>query len=203
MKTRTLLSLFAGIGLYILFSRVILAGSILLPLVIAILGLVAIRKIIKWIQDKLAAARVADEFVDDTNERALQAVKEGMNKLRKIRNNTRMIKNNEVAEKIQEICRVGVDIFDNIKKHPEDLRRAKQFLNYYLDATEKIVNQYVELSQKREINDDVKASLANAEDILSTIGETYKKQLHNLMENDVMDLNTEITVLKKTMKFEG
>lgn len=202
MKTRTLLSLFAGIGIYILFSRVILAGSIFLPLVIAILGLVAIRKIIKWIQDKIAASG-NDEFVDDTDERAKQAVKEGMDKLRKIRNNTRMIKNNDVAEKIQEICRVGVDILENIKQHPEDLRRAKQFLNYYLDTTEKIVKQYVELSQKRDKNDEINESLAKAEEVLSTIGDTYKKQLHTMMENDVLDLNTEIEVLRKTMKLEG
>ncbi len=201
MKTRTLLSLFSGIGIYILCTKVFFLGFFL-SFFIAILGLIAIRKIVKWIQEKIAASG-GEEFIDDTNERAQKAVKEGMEKLRKIRNNTRLIKNNEVAAKIQEICHVGVDIFDNIKKHPEDLNRAKQFLIYYLDATEKIVNQYVELSQKREKNDEVKQSLANAEEILSQIGETYKKQLHNLLENDVMDLNTEITVLKKTMKLEG
>ncbi len=201
MKTRTLLSFFSGIGIYILCSRVFFLGFFL-SFIIAILGLIAIRKIVKWIQGKIASSG-EDDFVDDTNEKAQKAVKEGMEKLRKIRNNTRMIKNNEVAQKIQEICHIGVEIFDNIKKHPEDLRRAKQFLNYYLDATEKIVKQYVELSQKREMNEDVQQSLANAEEVLSTIGETYKKQLHNLLENDVMDLNTEITVLKKTMKLEG
>ena len=130
-------------------------------------------------------------------------MKEGVEKLKNIRNNTRMITSNEIASKIQDICKTGFDIFDYIDKNPDDVSKARQFINYYLDATEKIVNRYVELSAKKEKTKEIEDSLKNVETILDSIKETYLKQLQNLLEDDLLDLNTEIKVLEKTMKYEG
>jgi 5-bromo-4-chloroindolyl phosphate hydrolysis protein len=132
-----------------------------------------------------------------------KAVKEGTEKLKNIRNSTRMIMNNEIAAKVQDICKTGFEIFDYIDKNPEDISKAKQFINYYLDATEKIVNRYVELSAKKEKTKEIEDSMKSVEAILDSIKETYLKQLHNLLEDDLLDLNTEIKVLEKTMKYEG
>lgn len=132
-----------------------------------------------------------------------KAVKEGLEKLKNLRNNTRMIMNNEIASKIQDICKTGVEIFEYLDKNPEDISKARQFINYYLDATEKIVNQYVELSGRKDKTKEIEESLARVEAMLDSIKETYSKQLHNLLEDDLLDLNTEIKVLEKTMKYEG
>lgn len=132
-----------------------------------------------------------------------KAVKEGIEKLRSIRNNTRLIADNTIASKVQDICKTGSEIFDYLAKNPGDISKAKQFLNYYLDATEKIVNQYVELSAKKDKSPEIEASLKRVESMLDSIKDTYSKQLHNLLENDLLDLNTEISVLEKTMKYEN
>ncbi len=135
--------------------------------------------------------------------KASEVVKKGMNSLREISNQTRFIPNNEVAGKIREICKIGVEIFDEIKKDPKDLRKARQFINYYLDTTEKIVKRYVELSTKKEINPEIEETMRKVEGSLDSIKDTYQKQLNNLLQDDLLDINTEIEVLKKTMKLEG
>ncbi len=135
--------------------------------------------------------------------KASEVVKKGMNSLREISNQTRFIRNNEVAGKIREICRIGVEIFDEIKREPKDLRKARQFINYYLDTTEKIVKRYVELSSKKESNPEIEETMKKVEESLDSIKDTYQKQLNNLLEDDLLDINTEIEVLKKTMKLEG
>jgi len=114
-----------------------------------------------------------------------------------------MIPDNNVASKVVEICKTGSEIFDYLGKNPGDISKARQFINYYLDATEKIVNQYVELSARKDKTKDIEDSLKRVETMLDSIKETYTKQLHNLLEDDLLDLNTEITVLEKTMKFEA
>jgi len=149
---------------------------------------------------KGSKSALADPFKAIASEKA---VKEGIEKLKKLRNNTRMIANNEVASKVQDICRTGSDIFDYLGKNPGDIPKARQFINYYLDATEKIVNQYVELSSRKDKTKEIEDSLKRVEAMLDSIKDTYSKQLHNLLENDLLDLNTEISVLEKTMKFEG
>jgi len=132
-----------------------------------------------------------------------KAIREGMEKLKSLRNNTRMIANNEVASKVVTICKTGSEIFDYLGKNPGDIPKARQFINYYLDATEKIVNQYVELSARKDRTKEIEDSLKRVESMLDSIKETYSKQLNNLLEDDLLDLNTEISVLEKTMKFEG
>ena len=114
-----------------------------------------------------------------------------------------MITDNVTAGKVVDICRTGAEIFDYLGKNPGDIPKARQFINYYLDATEKIVKQYVELSGRKDKTKEIEDSLKRVEAMLDSIKETYSKQLHNLLEDDLLDLNTEITVLEKTMKFEG
>lgn len=139
-----------------------------------------------------------------TPERAAgEVIKEGMEKLRQISNYTRLIQSNEVAGKIREICKVGVEIFDDIKKNPNKINKIKQFTNYYLDATRKIVGQYVELSGKPNKTPEAEQAIQKVEGLLDLIKQTFDRQLSNLMEDNLLDINTELTVLKNTMKMEG
>ncbi len=133
---------------------------------------------------------------------AREVVAEGMEKLRQISNMTRMIQSNEVAARIKDICKIGVDIFDDIKKSPDDMKRARQFTVYYLDATKKIIEQYVELSGKRNRTVEVEATLKKIEGMLAPIKDTFEKQLANLLEDDLLDINAELAVLKNTIKLE-
>ena len=132
-----------------------------------------------------------------------EVVAEGMEKLRLISNMTRMIPSNDVAARIREICKVGVDIFDDIKKNPDDMKRARQFTIYYLDATKKIIEQYVELSGKKNRTPEMDATIKKIEEMLGPVKATFEKQLANLMEDDLLDINAELSVLKNTMKLEG
>jgi hypothetical protein len=47
------------------------------------------------------------------------------------------------------------------------------------------------------------ATIQRAEEVLGTIEESFAKQLKRLHENDNLDLDTEIAVLKKAMKMDG
>lgn len=182
--------------LFYLISR-----SWLISVLIGILVYYITYKLLKIIMTKKGSpSALTDPFKAVASEKA---VKEGMEKLKNLRNNTRMIANNTVASKVQDICKTGAEIFDYLAKNPEDIQKARQFINYYLDATEKIVNQYVELSARKNKTKEIEDSLKRVEAMLDSIKETYSKQLHNLLENDLLDLNTEISVLEKTMKYEG
>ncbi len=174
--------------------------------VLAILFAVLVFLIMKRIYVKLETIKKEKETrkeADPAADQVDKVIEEGMEKLRRIRSKTRLVAKNDIAAKIQDICKVGVEIFEDIKKNPEDLRRAKPFTNYYLDATEKIVNQYVELSSKKDLTPEVEKSLEKVESVLDSVKDTYSKQLASLLEDDILDLNAEITVLEKTIKLEG
>jgi len=147
--------------------------------------------------------RSREEEAPGREKAAGEVVNEGMEKLRRISNAARMIQSNEVAAKIRDICRVGVEIFDDIRKNPAKIHKVKQFTNYYLDATKKIVEQYVELAGRTNRTPEVDQALRKVEDLLGMIRQTFDRQLANLLEDKLLDINTELTVLKNTMKLEG
>lgn len=132
-----------------------------------------------------------------------ELVRDGMEKLRQISNTTRMIQSNEVAARIRDICKVGVEIFDYIKKNPGKVNKVRQFTSYYLDATKKIIEQYVELSGRRDRTPEIEQALQKVEGMLDLIKHTFDRQMANLLEDNLLDINTELTVLKNTMKMEG
>ena len=174
-----------------IYSKVILA--ILIWIIIYIVSW----RVLRSIHERRAKKAAGFQFEDIATEKT---IRQGIENLRSIRGMTLKIASNEVAKQIQDICRTGAEIFEYIRKNPGDLKKAKQFINYYLDATEKIVNRYVQLSSAKDKSAEVDASLKKVEETLASIDETYKKQLNNLLENDVLDLNTEIKVLETTMK---
>ncbi len=200
MFLRNLLSLIIGAASTYGFYDFIYPKRFL-AFLIGILVFYISRKIMK----AAAAGKSTTETAGDAflNIKKEKAVREGVEKLRNIRNSTRMISDNQTALKVQSICKTGLEIFDYIEKNPEDLKKAKQFINYYLDTTEKIVKQYVELSSRKEKSTEVTESLSKVEALLDSIDDTYRKQLHNLLEDDLLDLNVEIEVLEKTMRLEG
>lgn len=174
--------------------------KVILAILIWVIMYIVSWRLFRAVQERGAKKAPGFQFADIEAEKT---VRQGIEKLRNIRNLTLKIVSNDVAKEIQDICKTGADIFDYIRKNPDDFKKAKQFINYYLDTTEKIVNRYVQLSAAKDKSSEIEASLKKVEETLASIDQTYKKQLHNLMENDVLDLNTEIKVLETTMKMGG
>lgn len=138
-----------------------------------------------------------------SKEKVAEVIDEGKKQVRGIRNGAQMISNLEAKKKVNEICDLAEKIFNNFREDPKDIKRARRFLNYYLDATEAVIVKYKNLSEKNMKSEEAKATLAKAEETLDLIARTFQKQLEKLLENDVMDLDVELDILKKTMKAEG
>ena len=132
-----------------------------------------------------------------------KTIKDGKEKIRRIRDTGKAIKNEEARLSIEKICRVMDDIFDNFEKNPDDIRLARKFLDYYLDTVKRIVELYADLSGKEIYTGKEREVLAKAEKVLGQIEDTFHQQLGKLQEGDYLDLETELEVLETTMKMEG
>lgn len=127
----------------------------------------------------------------------------GTQKLTTLKRTADTVSNQSVRGKAFAVCDAVARILSDIREDPKDLRPARKFLGYYLDATINVVDRYATLSAKNVPSSELAASLRRAEDSLDTIKRAYDKQLAQLLENDVMDLDTEIEVLERTIKSEG
>lgn len=196
-----IISAIAGAGTYAIVAK-ILVFSKLIPILIGVAVFILVWRLLKSFFRNKEGKIMKGDMTPEARQ-AEKAAEEGMKLLMKMRNSTRMVKNNDAAKKIQDICKIGVDIFEDVKKNPQDLKKIKTFTNYYLDSTDKIITQYVELSGKKEITPEIQSAMTKVEALLDQIKETFEKQLKNLMEDDLLNLDVELSVLKKTMKYEG
>ena len=133
----------------------------------------------------------------------LAALRQGGIQVGELRSAISGIPSKKIKAKASAVVSVAERILADIEQDPKDLRRARPFLNYYLDATIKIVTRYVSLSNQGVISPDIEQSKRRVEEILDTLKGAFEKQLALLLEDDVMDLDAELEVLERTIKMEG
>jgi 5-bromo-4-chloroindolyl phosphate hydrolysis protein len=131
------------------------------------------------------------------------ALREGGEKITELKSLSRRISSDSIRSKFDGVVAAAESILDDLKKNPKDIRAARQFLNYYLDATIKIVSRYADLSEKRLASADIQESLRKVESMLDTVKAAFEKQHARLLEDDVMDLDAEMSLLKQTIQMEG
>ena len=73
----------------------------------------------------------------------------------------------------------------------------------FLGACVKVVSSYVELTVRPIQDEEAKQACAKVEAELDTIRAAFEKQLQMLQENNLIDLDVELSVLKKTIAMEG
>jgi len=132
-----------------------------------------------------------------------EAIDEGSKKKERLASLGKTIEDEFVKITVSKIVDVIQEILDDIEKDPKDLKLAKKFLSYYLDTTITITAQYISLSQQKVRSAEMRESLDKTGRMLEKMHHAFRQQLTHLLEDDVMDLNTELELLDKTIKAEG
>lgn len=166
----------------------------------AVLLYVAVSLILKPNRFRLGKIEVDNE--DDF--KALQAtIGEGYRKMEEIRGMEKKVADPQVRGKVSQIIAAAGKIFAYLEKNPEKIRAARRFFSYYLETTSNILSRYLELSSQGIRSDEISRTLSKVGNILSVIETAFEKQLATLMSNDIMDLESEISLLENTIKMEN
>ena len=116
--------------------------------------------------------------------------------------------NNEIPDErmsaqIDLIERLTAQIFDCVRQHPEKLSQIRQFLNYYLPTTIKLMEQYVTLQNQNVKTENITEGMQKIEDLLDKVIIAFQRQLDALFEADVVDITADIRVMEQMMASEG
>jgi len=143
------------------------------------------------------------KFSGITPEMIEEAIAKGKEKLSQLDSYAPRIEDKNIKHKLKDICGVINKILDDLRIDPKDLSVAKQFLNYYLDATLKILKRYVEITETGVYTSKQKALVQRFGSTLDMIKSAFEKQLSRLLENDFLDLDAEIKLFESTVNMEG
>ncbi len=113
------------------------------------------------------------------------------------------IKNPEVKTKISSISANIDKIILNFEKDPGDVNRYRQFLQYYPDATVKLLEKYQFLESSSDNPADLAASLEKVSSTLDLLKNAYEEYYQKLIDNDVQELNIETKMIEETLKYDN
>lgn len=134
-----------------------------------------------------------------TTEEIVEALSSAQEKIDAIELASRSIPNSELGQRLHRITGKAREIIGVIEEDPGDLRRARRFLNVYLDGAVRVTEGYA-----RSHESDQDGMLENNfRNVLDTIENTFSEQKEKLLQDDVFDLDVQIEVLKTQLEKEG
>jgi 5-bromo-4-chloroindolyl phosphate hydrolysis protein len=149
--------------------------------------------------DPRRAKQVMDADGLDTTHQVVQALERAKGIIAGIDHARHKIRNPELTARLQRIVNLAQQILAVIEEDPKDLRRARKFLNIYLEGAQQVTAGYARTHQhmeSQELEDNFRR-------VLVTIEEVFQEQQQKLLENDVLDLDVKIEVLANQLKREG
>ena len=113
------------------------------------------------------------------------------------------IEDEKVRVTLNEINDTVDKIIKTIEKEPDKEKKLKNFFDYYLPVTVKLVDRYDEIENQHMTSSEIKKFNDSTKKTLEEIDTVFKKFLNILYESDVLDTKVEIKVLNSMLKSDG
>ena len=128
-----------------------------------------------------------------------KAIKDGKLALSEMKRLDDSIADPGVSADIVRLSQVSEKIFQAVKDDPDKLPQIRQFMNYYLPTTLKLLNTYDRMSGAGVSGENIDGTKEKVEDMLKTIVRAFEKQLDAL----ALDISTDIQVMETLLAREG
>lgn len=193
---KTLGALFVGLGVFFCTGFVIDRGLVpsLVGGALAALG--------AWLaygtdprRDKVAATASHGY----TTEEIVATLQDAEDRIDAIEVAGRKIHNSELGTRLRRITEQARKILGVIEEDPGDIRRARKFLNTYLDGARQVTEGYARMHGDQH-TEELEGNFRN---VLETIEQVFAEQHEKLLADDALDLDVKIEVLTTQLKREG
>ncbi len=113
------------------------------------------------------------------------------------------IKDEKISAQIDELENATMKIISYVVEHPEKLPRIRQFMNYYLPTTLKLLNTYDRMGAVGVDGENIGGTMDKIESMMDTVVTAFHRQLDALFGDEALDISTDITVMENLLAREG
>ncbi len=149
-------------------------------------------------EDAETAARNGRPILNADEAQALAAARHQVTEIRML--NTK-IDDLEIRRRSNEVCDIMDKLLAAMKTDPKKIEDGQMFLQYYLPTQKEILTKYEQIEES-----GIEAKYQLAGKVLTHLADIKKateKQLGNVFDNDVFDVDAEIEMMKESMKQDG
>lgn len=124
---------------------------------------------------------------------------ENYEKISKLRN---QLTKPEIKTKCTLIVNQIAKILKYLEKHPNKIGQNKKFFTYYLETILKIINSYNDISTQNVHTKEIEEVMEKTEKSLTLINKSLEEQFSKMLQNDALDLDTEIDLLNNSINMK-
>ena len=149
-------------------------------------------------EDADNAAKNGRPILDAEEAQALATARRQVTEIRML--NTR-IDYLEIRRRSNEVCDIMDKLLHAMREDAKKIGDGQMFLQYYLPTQKEILMKYEQIEES-----GIEAKLGLEERVLNHLADIKKateKQLGNVFEGDVFDVDAEIEMMKESMKQDG
>lgn len=108
-----------------------------------------------------------------------------------------------MSAKIDRIEEITRRILDYQRQNPSKAPQLRQFLNYYLPTTLRLLKTYANLDAQGVNGTNITAAKIRIEGMMDKVVEGFEKQLDQLFQTDAMDIAADVEVLEQMLEKDG
>lgn len=123
--------------------------------------------------------------------------------LRRIREENVRIQDPAMSEKIDQIAHLTRNIFRYVEEKPEKEGELRRFLSYYLPQTLKLLDAYARMEAQGEAGKNIVTAKRQIEELMDKLIEGYRRLLDRLFAGEVLDITSDIAVMKSMLEQDG
>ena len=140
---------------------------------------------------------------DDQEKELLRSMKEARKDFESIRRSMGRIRDGQLRQQTEEMCRAAGNVLAYLEKHPEKIPAARRFIDYYQDTASTLLARYVELESAGLSESQTQVLTESMKRAAAALTDAFQKQLGKMVENEVTDMETDVAVLEQMMRMEG
>ena len=130
-------------------------------------------------------------------------LRRGREAVRRIQELNDAIPDYRMSAKLKQIEILTSSILSQVEKKPDKRKAVRQFMDYYLPTTIKLLEQYVNLQEVGLPGENITTGMERIEAMLDKVIVAFQKQLDGLFARDVVDITADIQVMEQMMAQNG
>lgn len=108
-----------------------------------------------------------------------------------------------LKEECGELLRLARSILNYLREHPEKIPGARRYIDYYQETAANVLEHYTELRRTGLDTPETEKLLKQSEESIRTLRSAFQMQFEKLLQNEMMDMEADLNLLKKTLYAEG
>lgn len=149
----------------------------------------------KQVEDRMRMKERTKEIQDILNQ--------GQQYVEKIHESNVIIKDKVISQKLDRMENVVSMIFHEVDINPQRAEKLGMFMNYYLPTTEKLLEAYMEIDEKKITRKSLERTKRDIEGAIDKLIESFEGILDKFYQEKELDIATDISAMEILMKQDG